>query len=380
MAKLKNLGDSVIVITGASSGIGRATALHFARHGATIALLGRREEALEELAQDCDRLGGHAYPMKTDVTDEEAVRAAARRAVESFGRIDVWVNNAGITLFARLEEAPMEDFRRVIDTNLFGYIHGARAVIPYFREQGRGTLINVGSFVGKIGSPYVSAYSISKFGILGLGESLRMELMDAPGIDVSTILPGSIDTPLFQHAANYTGRAIKPINPVYPAEQVARAIVSCAQRPRREVVPGGAPKQMLLLHGLAPALAERMMSSQVEHDHFQDRPAEETSGNLFEPMDHYRTVSGGWRTSDASSGGGAAVIGAAIVALGVIGMGLRYWLNERQRPSNRAKRMYRHASDKVHHGAQASRSYFNQGAKSTERTWDALKKRVAALV
>jgi NAD(P)-dependent dehydrogenase (short-subunit alcohol dehydrogenase family) len=134
----REVSDSVIVITGASTGIGRAAALTFARRGATVVVASRRLEVLRTLAKNCENLGGRALPMTVDVTEEEAVQKLARRVVETFGRIDIWINNAAVTVFARFEQTPPEVFRRVIDTNLFGYIHGARAALPYFREQGSG--------------------------------------------------------------------------------------------------------------------------------------------------------------------------------------------------------------------------------------------------
>jgi short-subunit dehydrogenase len=222
------------------------------------------------------------------------VEELARRVVGSFGRIDVWINNAAVTLFARFEQAPPEAYRRVIETNLFGCIHGARAALPYFREQGRGVLINVSSGIGKIGSPFVSAYAASKFAIVGLSESLRMELLDAPDIHVCTVLPGAIDTPLFQQGANYTGRAVRPIPPVYGAEKVAAAMVELARDPRREVVVGATAKAGLVLHAVAPGLAERVFARQVEKKHFEDKPAPPSEGNLFRPS-QCETVSGGWR-------------------------------------------------------------------------------------
>ena len=216
--------ESVIVITGASSGIGRATALHLAGKGASLVLTARRGEALIALAEQCERLGGRVLALPADVTDREAVERVARGAIERFGRIDMWVNNAAVTMFGRLEEAPYEAYRRVIETNLFGYIHGARAVVPYFREQGAGVLVNVASVVGKVGEPYLSAYVASKFGIVGFSESLRMELRDAENVHVCLVLPASIDTPLFQQGANYMGRSPKPVEPVYRPERVAATI------------------------------------------------------------------------------------------------------------------------------------------------------------
>lgn len=314
----RNLADSVVVITGASTGIGRATALTFARHAATVVVSGRREQVLHKLAEECERLGGRALAIPADVTDQDALKSVARQAIETFGRIDVWVNNAAVTLFARVEEAPYEAYRRVIETNLLGYIHGARAALPYFREQGSGTLINVSSIVGKIGSPYVSAYTTSKFGIVGFSKSLRMELQDAPGIHVCTVLPASIDTPLFQHAGNYMGRAVKPLEPVYTAEQVANAIVNLSRRPRREMMIGNAGRIEAFMHTLAPGLIERIYAKQVSKNHFQDHPAPESEGNLFKPMEEYETASGGWRTSQSNGRfSGSTIACAAALGIGI---------------------------------------------------------------
>jgi short-subunit dehydrogenase len=308
------LRDAVVVITGASSGIGRATALKFAREGATVVVVARREHALRGLAQACEQVGGRALAIPCDVTDEAAVKHVAREAIEHFGRIDVWVNNAAVTAFGRFEEMPSDVFRQVVETNFFGYVYGARAVLPIFREQGDGNLINVSSMVGNAGTPYISAYSATKAAILAFAESIRMELRDAPGIHVCSVLPASIDTPLFQHAANYTGRAPKALNPVYDADVVADAIVEVAQHPKRERVAGNAGRMLTASHLLAPGLYERIAPKQVERDHFLDKHAEPTTGNLFEPMPQWTSVSGGWKANGGSSGRRKAVLGLGLAS------------------------------------------------------------------
>lgn len=320
----RKLRDSVVVITGASSGIGRATALQMAERGATVVVAARREQALQDVVSECETLGGRALAVPTDVTDERAVQQLAQHALENFGRIDVWVNNAAVTLFARFEEAPPEACRRVIETNLFGYIHGARAALQAFREQGSGILIQNASVYGTIGAPFVSAYIVTKFAIRGLSECLRQEVRDVRDIAICTILPASIDTPLFQHAGNYTGRAVKPLTPIYFAEKVARAIVECAIDPAREVVVGNAGRVMRLLHALAPPLYEAYSAWKVERDHFQSRPASPTSGNLFEPMPQWTGISGGWKPASSPARGrtmlaSVAVIAPALLAWWVLG-------------------------------------------------------------
>jgi NAD(P)-dependent dehydrogenase (short-subunit alcohol dehydrogenase family) len=305
--------DSVVVITGASSGIGRATALAFASEGASVVLAARREQALLKAAAECESLGGRALAVPTDVTDEEAVRELARRAVEHFGRIDVGVNNAAVGLFGRSEETPSHVYGQAIETDLFGTIYGARAALPFFREQGSGVLINNSSVVAKASQPYTSAYVMSKIAIRALGESIREELAldGAKDIYVCTVMPASIDTPFFQHAANYNGRAAKALNPVYDAEKVARPMVRCARRPKREVVVGSAGRMLALQHTLSLGLYERMAARMIDRDHFQDQPAPPNVGSLFEPMQEGTGVSGGWKADDRTSMRRAALIGVA---------------------------------------------------------------------
>lgn len=309
----KKIQDSVIVITGASSGIGRAAALAFAGMGGTLVLAARREQPLHDLAEACRQLGGQALAIPTDVTNEGAVQHLARQAIEHFGRIDVWINNAAVSMFARFEEAPMAEYRRVIETNLFGYIYGARAALPYFREQGGGILINNSSVFGTMGGPYLSAYIATKFAIRGLSECLRQELRDAPNIHVCTLLPASIDTPIFHHAANYTGRAIKPMNPIYPAEQVAQAMVKLTQTPQRELIVGNAGRMQKLMRTLKPGVAEGMLAEQIERDHFRDEPAAPYAGNLFAPLPQWTTVSGGWRAPQIGGMPAGALAGLALL-------------------------------------------------------------------
>jgi NADP-dependent 3-hydroxy acid dehydrogenase YdfG len=290
----RNLQDAVVVVTGASSGIGRVTSLELARRGAAVVVAARREDLLRQLVAECDRAGGRAHAVRTDVSDERSVENLAERAVERFGRIDVWVNNAGVLLMGTFEDTPPDAFRRVIDTNFYGYVHGARAALKRFRERGRGTLINVASIEGRIAFRYSSAYAASKHAVMALSQALRQDLADTD-IAVCTVLPAAIDTPLFQHAADYVGRAIKPPHPIYAPEQVAAAIVSCAARPRAEVNVGGAGLALQALRAVSPRMFERIAVRQVERDHFMDRPVPPNPGNLFAPMEEGSGVTGGWR-------------------------------------------------------------------------------------
>ncbi|GKQ41460.1 SDR family oxidoreductase [Streptomyces sp. A012304] len=290
--------DSVVVITGASSGIGRATALAFAGKGCAVVLAARREEALEAVAKECERhRGARALVVPTDVTDAAAVNDLARRAQERFGRVDVWVNAAAVTVFGPFQEVPLEDFRRVLDVNVMGYVHGARAALRVMREQDKGTLVNVSSVVGVVSQPYTHAYGMSKYAVRALSASLRQELLldKAKHIHVCTVLPATIDTPLFEHAANYTGRKPVAMPPVYSPERVARTVVDLVRVPRREVVVGPMGRSMVFESRVMPGMVERMMARQVDRTHLsRSESAPAGHGNLHVPVPGEGAVHGGW--------------------------------------------------------------------------------------
>src|SRR5438067_5217724 len=192
--KLKN---SVVVITGASSGIGRATAIEFAKKRARLVLAARSEDNLDETAEECKSFHTEVIVVPADVSREDEVQNVAGQAIEKFGRIDVWVNDAGVGFYGRFEEIPSDAFRQVIETNLFGSIYGARAALPQFRKQGRGVLINISSQLAFGGAAYSSAYAISKYGLRALSDTLRQEFEDNSNIHLCTVYPVSTDTPFF---------------------------------------------------------------------------------------------------------------------------------------------------------------------------------------
>jgi NAD(P)-dependent dehydrogenase (short-subunit alcohol dehydrogenase family) len=290
------LDGAVVVVTGASSGIGRATALVFAERGAQVVVAARRVDALEELARECQAAGGQALAVPTDTTDEAAVAELVRRAVERFGRIDVWVNNAGVYLLGSLEATPPEAFRRVLETNFFGYVHGARAVLPHFRQQGHGVLINNASVYSHVAAPWLTAYVSSKFAVRGFSEALRQELTDLPDVHVCTVSPSPIDTPIFASTANYSGRAVKAPPPTYPPQQVASAILASALHPKRERIVGGAGRLVTVAEAVAPRRFERVNRRYVNRLQFAAEPAPATVGNLHAPVSDGRAeVRGGWR-------------------------------------------------------------------------------------
>ena len=203
-----SLKDQVVVITGASSGIGRATAEAFAREGSRLVLAARDRLAVEAVAAHCRTLGGDAIATTVDVTDAEAVKGLAQAALDFAGRIDVWFSNVGIGAVGAFHDTPMAAHEQIIRANLIGHMNDAHAAVPVFLSQGRGVFINMISLGGFAAAPYASAYSASKFGLRGFSEALRAELSHHPDIHVCDVYPAFIDTPGLLHGANYVGREL----------------------------------------------------------------------------------------------------------------------------------------------------------------------------
>jgi NAD(P)-dependent dehydrogenase (short-subunit alcohol dehydrogenase family) len=306
----------VVVITGASSGIGRATARAFARRRARLVLAGRNQAALSETAAECLASGAQAaIAVPTDVSDFAQVQALGERAHEACGGLDVWINNAGVVAFGRFEDMPLEAFRRVIDVNLHGYVHGARVAIPYFRRQGRGVLINNASMLSVTGWPYAGAYVASKFAIRGLSECLREELRDAPHIHVCTLMPAAIDTPIFANGANYTPWPARAVPPVYDAEIVARAMVALAHAPRRELLVGRFGRFVSAARTAAPALVETAAARWGPSLQFRTAGREGSDeGNLWRSDQGRHSTSGGWRRRPGLALGALALTLVAVAA------------------------------------------------------------------
>jgi short-subunit dehydrogenase len=287
--------EAVVVITGASSGIGRAAALRLSRRARALALCARSEEALAEVAAECEGAGTEVLYRALDVSDEEAVEALAAAAVERFGRIDVWVNNAGAIAYGSFEEIPSEVFRQIVETNLMGQVHGARAALRRFRQQGAGVLINMSSVWGRVSSPQVSPYIVSKNAVRAFSECLVGELASDEEIQVATMVPQAVDTPIFEHAGNYTGHQVRPIPPVLDPEQVARGIELCAENPKGEVNYGQAGRALEILYALAPPLYRRLAHSAFVRGTWGTVPAGPSSGNVLRSRGPH-AVEGGWHT------------------------------------------------------------------------------------
>ncbi len=289
-----DIKEKVVVITGASSGFGKGVARKLSAEGAHVVLAARRTELLDDLVRET---GGLGLAVTTDVSKEQDVEQLARAAVSKFGRIDVWINNAGVGALGRFEDIPLKDHVRLVETNLIGVIQGSHFAMRQFRNQGSGTLINIGSIAGKIGTPYYASYSATKFGVVGLGSALQQELRRnrVDTIHVSTVIPMAVDTPFFEHAANYTGHSPRAY-PIYDAQVVVDAIVDLVRDPQDEVIVGGMNKMSLFFYRLFPGVMENMYGSTLHKAQMQDAPpAPPTAGSLHQPMSTGTGVGGGMR-------------------------------------------------------------------------------------
>ena len=293
----KDFTGKIIVITGASSGFGKGAAIDFARMGANLVLAARRENLLEELVRQCKSVGGDAIAVPTDVSQEQDMRRLAEAAISAAGHIDVWVNNAGAGALGRFEEVPLEEHVQVINTDLMGTLYGSYFAMKHFRQQGAGTLINMASVIGKVPSPYFASYAAAKHGVVGLSAALRQELKEnnIDTIHVCTIMPTSMDTPFFEHAANYLGHESVPIPPVYDAQKVVDVIVKMVTDPEDEVSVGAAGKFMTFAHQLAPDLTEAMMARETHKSQTKAPAADDTPGSVQKPMSTGTAVGGGWK-------------------------------------------------------------------------------------
>jgi short-subunit dehydrogenase len=280
------LNEQIVVITGASSGIGRETAINFAQRGATVVVAARNEIGLAEVVREIEQSGGRALAIPTDVSVWLQVEDLAARAISELGGIDTWVNNAAVSEYATVAEMTVEEIERIIQVDLLGQIYGIKAVLPHFRRRNAGTIINVASALADRAVPLQAAYSASKHGIKGFTESLRMELAhEQSGIAVTLVLPSSINTPFFRHSRSRMGVKPKPIPPVYEPKSVAEAIVSAAESPQRDVYVGGGGKMISLAQRISPTFVDRLMlmgGSGLK----QQRTEEPDDGqdNLFAPV------------------------------------------------------------------------------------------------
>jgi NAD(P)-dependent dehydrogenase (short-subunit alcohol dehydrogenase family) len=278
-------------------------------------LAARSESDLIAVAAECRERGSEVLVRPTDVSDETQVRALVEAAVTRFGRIDVWVGAASVFSYGTFEQTPPEVFRQVLETTFFGQVYGARAVLPHFRRQHGGVLILVGSLYSRITTPYASAYVAGKQALLGFAEVLGQEV-GSDGIAVCSVLPATIDTPIYQHAANYTTQRVHPLPPVVTPYRVARTIVHVARRPRRLAVVGQFQRGFLPVHNLLPWLFHPGIRVVVNALALRGGTVAATDGTVFEPQPDSNRITGGWRRGRGRRLGAAAVLGAAVIAAG----------------------------------------------------------------
>ncbi|MEU8657928.1 SDR family NAD(P)-dependent oxidoreductase [Actinoplanes philippinensis] len=312
------LTDQVVVITGASSGVGRATALAFARSGARLVLASRSRPALDDVAAQCRDAGAEARVVVADVLRPETVAEVADTAVTAFGGIDVWVNTAAVMAYGRFEDVPADVFDRVVEVDLLGGATVARAALDRFRRQGHGILIFGGSLLGTVVTPYTSSYVTSKWGLRALIRALRLETRDAPDIHVCLVSPGAVNTPIYRNAANYAGVAGKPPPPIDQPETVAAAIVRCARKPRATVNVGVANKIINLGFVVVPGLYDVLVGPLMRVGGLSREVMPAHRGNVFEPTPpDAEGLHGEWRPAwwrPRQAAGTAAVLAAALVA------------------------------------------------------------------
>src|SRR4051812_22478147 len=271
--KLKPLNEQVIIITGASSGIGLATAESAAKQGATVVLAARSARTLDEIVSRITAAGGQAISVECDVADRDQIAHVAHTAVDRFGRIDTWVNNAGVAIFGRLDQVSDADSRQLFETNFWGVVNGSLVALPHLKTQG-GALINVGSEVSEAAAPLLGMYVASKHAVKGFTDSLRIEIaeMDKAPVSITLIQPTAVHTPFPENAKNYLEKEAKLPTPQIDPEDVAEAIVSAAEKPVRAVKVGMMSKVNTATAKLAPGLAEKMGAKKAEQMH-TDEPA-----------------------------------------------------------------------------------------------------------
>jgi NAD(P)-dependent dehydrogenase (short-subunit alcohol dehydrogenase family) len=284
--KLKPLDEQVVVLFGASSGIGREAAMQFAERGAKVVVAARRAAALESLAQDIRMRGGVCVPVVAEATDFAQVKQVADDAARRFGRIDTWVHLASVSIYAPFEQTEPEEFARVIEVNLVGAAYGAKAALPYLKES-HGALIMISSVESVQAIPFHSAYAASKHGLRALTDVIRMEL-EAAGAEVSVtnIMPASINTPFFDVAKTRLGVKPRGVPPVYEPDVVARAVLYAAGHPVRDLAAGGAGKSLIFLKRLSPFLADKaMIAAGLTLQKTKEEKSADAPNNLFAPVE-----------------------------------------------------------------------------------------------
>ena len=286
-----------VLITGGSSGIGRATALELAARGARLVLVARGRDPLDEAAAEARTAGAAEVVVHSaDVTDEDAVRAAVEAAVTRFGRIDVVVHAAQVMAYGTIEELPRDVYETVVDVAVHGTANVARVVLPVFRSQGAGHLVVVNSLLGSVAAPLMGSYVTAKWGQLGLVRVLQQETRDEPGISISAVQPCGVDTPIYVQAASWTGSTGRPPPPVYSPQRVARAVLSTLDRPRRVVQAGLFNPLITAGFRLLPGVYDYLVGPLLQRMAIADDEVPPTEGNVFTSQPAGNATEGRWRS------------------------------------------------------------------------------------
>lgn len=292
--QLKPINQQVVAVVGASSGIGRESALQFAKRGAKVAIAARSESGLQSLVEEIQSFGGEAIAVVADVADFEQVKAIASQTVATYGRLDTWVHLAATGILSPFENITPEEFHRVIDVNLMGQVYGAMAALPHLKREGRGALIHVSSMEGRRSLPLQSPYSAAKHGIEGFLESLRVELMhEAIPISVTSILPAVINTPYYDKVRTKLGVKPTGIPPYYDPRLVADAILYVAEHPTRDFIVGDVGRILDVLQRLSPSLVDNLLLLIGFAGQRTNEPkSEDAPDNVFEPIEGFNRVDG----------------------------------------------------------------------------------------
>ncbi len=292
--QLKPINQQVVAVVGASSGIGRETALQFGKRGAKLVVSARSEPGLTSLVDEIERFGGEAIALVADVTVFDQVKAIADKAVEVYGRLDTWVHTPATAVYATVDNTTPEEFKRVVDISLLGQVYGAMAALPHLKREGRGALIHVSSMLGRRALPLQSSYCAAKYGIEGFVESLRVELQhERIPISVTSVKPAAVNTPLYNNALTRLG--VKPSGPppYYEPSLVADAILYVAEHPTRDFLVGDAARVLDLLQRLSPGLVDALLLRVAFQLQRTSEPkSEDAPNNLYEPIPTHDRVKG----------------------------------------------------------------------------------------
>lgn len=292
--QLKSIDQQVVAVVGASSGIGRETALKFAKRGAKLVVAARSESGLNSLVEEIRNTGGEAIAIVADVANFEPVKAIADLAVTQYGRLDTWVHAAATGVLARFDQITPEEFERVIQVNLMGQVYGAMAALPHLKREGRGALIHISSMEGRRSLPLQSAYSSAKHGVEGFLDSLRVELQhEGIPISVTSILPGVINTPFYNKVRTKLGVKPTGVPPYYSPSLVADAILYVAEHPTRNYIVGDVGRVLDVLERVSPSLSDNLLLLLGFAGQRTNEPkAEDAPDNLFAPIEGYDKVEG----------------------------------------------------------------------------------------